>query len=64
MNQPSPSERWAALKTRGNATLREIDDIDNATPWRPREPAWWCEMMEARRKIVKSIVAANAVSQK
>lgn len=49
-----PSERWAALKARGNPTLREIEDIDNATPWKPREPTWWCEMMDVRKEIIRS----------
>lgn len=51
----APSERWAALKARGNPTLREIDEIDNATPWSPKEPDWWCEMMDVRQAIVRNI---------
>lgn len=49
---PSPFEMWTQLKARGGATIAEIDTIDNATPWRATEPAWWLEMMKERMRLL------------
>jgi len=48
---PSPSDRWEALKRRGNFTVAEIDAIDADTRWQPVEPGWWLEMMAARQAM-------------
>ncbi len=42
---------WEALKVRGGYTIAEIDAIDANTPAMSHEPAWWLEMMEARKAI-------------
>lgn len=43
---PTPRQRWEALKERGGYAVAEID---RDTPWAHTEPAWWLEMMDARR---------------
>lgn len=48
----TPQERWETLKARGHYTVEETDAIDKDTPWSDLgEPAWWLEMMEARRVL-------------
>jgi hypothetical protein len=47
----SPDQRWAKLKEH---ILREIEAIDQATPWQDYEPKWWLEMQETRRQLNKS----------
>lgn len=48
----TPKERWETLKAREHYTVEEIDAIDKDTPWSDLgEPAWWLEMMEARRVL-------------
>jgi hypothetical protein len=47
-----PADHWTALKAKGHYAKSEIDAIDNATPWKPVEPKWWLEMMEARKDAI------------
>ena len=57
--EPTPCQRWLALKERGGFTLAEIDAVDRDTPADPRnpwaEPAWWLEMMDARRALTQEL---------
>lgn len=56
--EPTPCQRWLALKERGGFTAAEIDAVDRDTPADPRnpwaEPAWWLEMMDARQELTAS----------
>lgn len=48
----APFDRWQELKQRGNPTVAEIDAIDKDVRWSPREPDWWCEMMNVKRQLL------------
>lgn len=45
---PPPATRWVALREH---MLRNIAEIDAATPWAEVEPGWWLDMMKAERLL-------------
>lgn len=48
--QAEMKDRWEKTKAE---LLKEIEEIDQATPWSNVEPQWWLQMMRVQRALLQ-----------